>query len=317
MCGDSEKQFGIVSKRVMYMNKSIKSNRRLNRKLRRKESFIGFLFCLPSSIGMILFFFVPFGVCVYMSLAENLNLSKFVGFKNYIDILGSEAFRLAAWNTFKFNFTAVPLIMAVSLSVALLLYKKLKGYNFFRTVFIFPLVLPVASVVLFFQIIFSETGMINNILGFFNVAPVNWVNSSNSFVMLLTLYLWKNSGYNIILFLSALNSIPKEYYEASGIDGASALTQLRKITLPLIIPYMFFILVISFINSFKSFREAFILFGAHPNQSIYMIQHFMNNNFQNLNYLRLAVGAIMIFMVIFLLVLLLFGLRKKAGDIEL
>ena len=299
------------------MNKSIKTNRRLNRKLGRKESFIGFLFTLPSTVGMLLFFVVPFGVCVYMSFAENLNISKFVGIQNYIDVLSSTAFRLAAWNTLKFNLVAVPLIMAGSLAVAMLLYRKLRGYNFFRTVFIFPLVLPVASVVLFFQIIFSETGMINNILSVFNIAPVDWINSSNSFVMLLVLYLWKNSGYNIILFLSALNSIPKDYYEAADLDGAGSFTQLTKITLPLITPYIFFILVISIINSFKSFREAFILFGSHPNQSIYMIQHFMNNNFQNLNYLRLAVGAIMIFIVIFLLVLLLFRLRSKAGDNEL
>lgn len=266
---------------------------------------------------MLLFFVVPFGVCVYMSFAENLNYSKFVGFKNYTDVLSSAAFRLAAWNTLKFNAVAVPLIMALSLAVAMLLYRKLKGYNFFRTLFVFPLVLPVASVVLFFQIIFSESGMINNILAFFNVAPADWINSSNSFVMLVALYLWKNSGYNIILFFSALNSIPKEYYEAADMDGASGLAQLTGITLPLILPYTFFIFVISIINSFKSFREAFILFGAHPDRSIYMIQHFMNNNFQNLNYLRLAVGAIMIFMVIFILVLVLFGLRKKAGDVEL
>ncbi|MCL2814729.1 MAG: sugar ABC transporter permease [Oscillospiraceae bacterium] len=299
------------------MNKSIKANRRLNRKPGRRESFVGILFCLPSTVGMMLFFAVPFGVCVCMSFAENLNISNFVGVQNYIDVLSSAAFRLAAWNTLKFNLVAVPLIMVISLAVALLLFRKLRGYNFFRTVFIFPLVLPVASVVLVFQIIFSETGMINNILGFLNITPVDWINSSNSFFMLVVLYLWKNSGYNIILFFSALNSIPKEYCEASEIDGAGSFTQLFKITLPLIIPYTFFILVISIINSFKSFREAFILFGPHPNRSIYMIQHFMNNNFQNLNYLRLAVGAIMIFVVIFILILLLFRLRKKAGDVEL
>jgi len=295
------------------MNKTIK----IKHKLTKKESFTGMLFCLPSTVGMLLFFVVPFGVCVYMSFAENLNLSKFVGIQNYIDVLGSAAFRLAAWNTLKFNVVAVPLIMVISLAVAMLLYRKLKRYNFFRRVFVFPLVLPVASVVLFFQIIFSDSGLINNILSVFNIAPADWINSSNSFVMLVVLYLWKNSGYNIILFLSALNSIPIDFYEAAGLDGAGGFTQLRKITLPLIVPYTFFILVISIINSFKSFREAFILFGSHPDQSIYMIQHFMNNNFQNLNYLRLAVSAIMIFIVIFMLVLLLFRLRTKAGDIEL
>lgn len=286
-------------------------------KLRRNESFAGFLFCLPSILGLLTFFVIPFGVCVYMSFTENIGSSNFTGLKNYIDVLGSAVFRLAAWNTFKFNFAAVPLIMIISLAVALLLFKKLEGYNFFRTVFIFPLVLPAASVVLFFQIIFSETGMINNILNWFNILPVDFINSSNSFTVLVVLYIWKNSGFNIILFFSALNSIPREYYEASEIDGAGKKTQLFKITLPLIAPYMFFIFIISVINSFKAFREAFILFGAHPNPNIYMIQHFMNNNFQNLNYIRLSVGAILIFTVIFIMVLLLFKAKNKAGDIEL
>jgi len=228
------------------MNKSIK----ISGRLRRKESFVGFLFCLPAIIGLLAFFVIPFGVCIYMSFTENINSSQFVGVKNYIDVLGSAAFRLAAWNTLKFNLVAVPLIMVISLAIALLLFRKLKGYNFFRTVFIFPLVLPVASVVLFFQIIFSDSGLINNILGFFNIVPADWINSSNSFVMLVVLYIWKNSGYNIILFFSALNSIPKEYYEVSNIDGAGKPTQLFKITLPLIIPYLFFIFVISVITNF-------------------------------------------------------------------
>lgn len=295
------------------MNRTHKSKHKLS----RKESLTGFLFCLPAILGMLAFFVVPFAITVYMSLTESMGSSRFVGLKNYIDVLNSSAFRLAASNTLKFNLVAVPAILALSLFISLLLFRKLKGYNFFRTTFVFPLVLPVASVVLFFQIIFSESGLINDILALVNVSPVNWVNSSNSFTMLLVLYLWKNSGYNIILFLSALNSIPKAYYEASEIDGASKLTQLFKITLPMIVPHTFFIIVISIINSFKSFREAFILFGSHPHQSIYMIQHFMNNNFQNLNYIRLSVGAILIFLVIFVLVLILLGVRNKVGDIEL
>lgn len=286
-------------------------------KLNRKESLTGFLFCLPSILGMLAFFVIPFGISVYISFTESMGSSRFVGLKNYIDVMDSAAFRLAASNTLKFNLVAVPAIMIISLFIALLLFRKLRGYNFFRIVFIFPLVFPVASVVLFFQIIFSNTGMINNVLELLNIAPINWANSAHSFTMLLVLYLWKNSGYNIILFLSALNSIPKAYYEASEIDGASKLTQLFKITIPLIVPYTFFIVIISIINSFKSFREAFILFGSHPNQSIYMIQHFMNNNFQNLNYIRLSVGAILIFIVIFVLVLVMLIARNKAGDIEL
>lgn len=286
-------------------------------KLARKESLTGFLFCLPSIIGMLVFFVVPFCLCLYMSFTESTGNGKFVGLKNYAEVLKSSAFRLAAGNTMKFIAIAVPAIIVVSLFIALLLYKKLRGYHFFRTLFVFPLVLPTASVVLFFQIIFAETGLLNNVLEFLGIAPAEWINSPNAFYVLVILYIWKNSGYNIILFLSALNAIPKSYYEAADIDGAGKSVQFFKITFPLIMPYTFFITVISIINSFKSFREAFLLFGSHPNKSIYMLQHFMNNNFQNLNYIRLAVGAIMIFIAIFLLILIMFRLRVKSGDTEL
>ena len=138
----------------------------------------------------------------------------------------------------------------------------------------------------------------------------------HAFVVLLILYLWKNTGYNVVLFLAALNSIPKEYYEAADIDGAGGFTKVTRLTLPLIAPHTRFILVISIVNLFKSFREAYILFGDHPDRSIYMIQHFINNNFINLNYIRLSVGAVLVFLVIFIMVGLLlgFGLRGKGGD---
>jgi len=282
-----------------------------------RESLAGFLLCAPAIAGLMLFFVIPFGICVYLSMTENTGSSAFVGIANFKDILTSAAFRLAAWNTFRFNITAVPLIMIFSFIVALLLYRKLKGHEFFRAVFIFPLVLPAASVVLFFSALFSGNGAVNGLLEKLGLTPLEWFGSGASFFLLVLLYIWKNCGYNIILFLAALNSIPKEYYEASEIDGANGFKRLVRITLPLMLPYSFFVLIISIINSFKSFREAYILFGSYPNGGIYMLQHFMNNNFNNLNYVRLACGAIIIFAVIFVFVLALLWLKDRAGDIEL
>ena len=114
----------------------------------------------------------------------------------------------------------------------------------------------------------------------------------------------------------SLNSIPKAYYEVADLDSTSRLKKLINITLPMISPHLFFILVISIINTFKSFKEAYILCGDYPHKSIYMIQHFMNNNFQNLNYTRLSVGSILVFIIIFIIILLLFKFKKRLGDIE-
>ena len=122
------------------------------------------------------------------------------------------------WNTFKFIIVAVPLIMIFSLTIAMLLYQKLAGFEFFRSIFVFPLVLPVSSVILFFQLVFAENGFANDFLSLLGLPVKNWLDSSYSFVVLVILYIWKNCGYNIILFLAALNSIPKVYYEAAEMD---------------------------------------------------------------------------------------------------
>ena len=284
-------------------------------KLLKRDALTGFLFSLPSIIGMLVFFLIPFVICIILSLTDSISSMKFVGIDNYVDIISSRTFRLAVWNTFKFIIVAVPLIMIFSLTIAMLLYQKLAGFEFFRSIFVFPLVLPVSSVILFFQLVFAENGFANDFLSLLGLPVKNWLDSSYSFVVLVILYIWKNCGYNIILFLAALNSIPKVYYEAAEMDTESRISKLRYITLPMIRPYLFFILVISIIKTFKSFKEAYILCGNYPNENIYMIQHFMNNNFQNLNYTRLSVGAILIFAIIFIFIFILLKFRKN-GDVE-
>lgn len=285
----------------------------LSLRMRTKDSIAGFLFCLPAIIGMTVFFVIPFCITLRMSFSENMGSSNFVGLKNYADVLQSTAFRLSVENTFRFFGAALPCIFVLSLGIALLLYRDLKKYDIFRTIFVFPLVLPVSSVILFFQIVFGDLGILNRFLESMGTEAMDWM-GEHSFLVLLILYLWKNIGYNVVLFLAALNSIPKEYYEAADIDGAGSFTKITRLTLPLIAPHTRFIIVISIVNLFKSFREAYILFGDHPDRSIYMIQHFINNNFINLNYIRLSVGAVLVFLVIFLMVGLLLGLRGKGGD---
>jgi len=280
--------------------------------LGKREALSGFLFTLPTIVGTCLFFLIPFIINIFKSFFTSGG--SFAGLGNYIEIIRNKVFQLAAWNTIKFMLVCVPLIVAFSLIIALFLYKKLAGAHFFRTVFVFPLVLPVASVILFFNILFAEGGIVNSLLSCFRIPAVDWLNSSASFFVLVFLYIWKNCGYNIILFLAALNSISKEYYEALRLDSASTWKALWHVTLPMITPHLFFIFVISVTNSFKAFREAYILCGNYPNRDIYMLQHYINNNFQTLNYTRLSVATILIFLLIFMLILVLFKLKNKAEE---
>ncbi len=286
-------------------------------KMRHKETTTGILLALPFLIGFVTFFVAPFIVSIFYTFTFGTGGTTFVGFKNYIAVINSSAFRLASYNTFRFILLGVPLIMLIALILSLMLKQKFGGSSFFRSIFLYPMVIPVASTVMVFQVIFAETGILNSIFKAANLPIQNWLGTDNAFGILIFLYIWKNCGYNIILLLAGLNSIPDDFYEAAHLEGANNWQCFRKITMPIMYPTFFFVFVISIINSFKSFREAFLLSGTMPHKSIYMLQHFMNNNFSNLNYQRLSVAALMIFIIIFALIFVLFALRKKAGDVQL
>ncbi|WMJ22719.1 sugar ABC transporter permease [Paludicola sp. MB14-C6] len=286
-------------------------------KLKNRDTLTGIGYASPFFFGFIVFFIAPFIVSVVYTFTFGTGGTHFVGFDNYISVMSSNAFKLAAFNTMRFIAICVPLIMAISLVLALLLKGSFGGSSFFRSAFIFPLVVPIASTVMVFQIIFAETGILNTIYTKIGFPVHNWLQSDYAFGVLVFLYIWKNCGYNIVLLLAGLNAIPHDFYEAAQLEGANRWQCLRYITVPIMAPTFFFVFVVSIINSFKSFREAFLLSSNRPHKSIYMLQHFMNNNFTNFNYQRLSVAAFLVFIVIFILVLILFSLRKKAGDVQL
>jgi len=272
---------------------------------------VGGLFAVPCVAGFTVFFAAPFLISLYYCFTKGISGTEFAGFENFISLFKSDSFRLAAVNTIKFNFVSVPVIMALSLALAFLLNSKVKYASVFKTFFILPLVIPVASVILVWQIFFGEYGTLNGILAGFKLQTADWLNSGWSFFILVLLYVWKNCGYNIILFIAGLNNIPAEYYETAKIDGAGRLKCFLKVTIPFLIPAGFFIFIISIINSFKVFREAYLLAGSYPHQDIYMLQHFMNNNFGNLNYQRLSTGAFMVVVLIAILVFFLFKFEDR------
>lgn len=282
-------------------------------KVNTGEAIAGYAFALPSLAGFAVFYAIPFLISLYYCFTEGVGEVRFVGFKNFIDLLNSKSFILASTNTLIFNSISVPLIMILSLLFALLLNKKLRGQAYFRMFFIIPLVIPIASVILVWKIIFDSHGILNNFLTGFGIPSVDWMRSEWSVCVLIMTYIWKNCGYNVILFMAGLNSIPKEYYESAYIDGAGTFTCFKSITLPFLIPTGFFVFIISIINSFKVFREAYLLAGSYPDLHIYMLQHFMNNNFYNLSYQRLSTAAFLMAVIIFALVFTLFRAERRFG----
>ena len=282
--------------------------------LRRREALTGIAFAALPVAGFTVFYVIPFCITIYRTLYTPTG-GHFVGMSHYNSVLRSEAFRLAAGNTFRFIGIGVPLLLALSLAFALMLNTRIKGKDGFRTAFILPMILPTASVILVFQIFFDSGGVINYILAKIGIDTVAFLYSGNAFWVLIFLYIWKNAGYVIVLTMAGLIQIPKELYENASIDGAGGLRQFRKITLPMMGPTLFFVTIISISGAFKSFREAFALAGSYPHESIYMLQHFMNNNFAKLNYPRLSVAAVLTFIIVFLFVLVMFIWHEKRGRI--
>ncbi|MFX0547845.1 carbohydrate ABC transporter permease [Hathewaya histolytica] len=279
--------------------------------LKKRESITAYIFALPSIIGFLLFFCIPFIISLVYCFTQGVGDIEYVGFQNFVDLFQNDAFILAFKNTLIFNVVSVPLVMIISLGITLILNSKIKKGSFFRTVFTFPLIIPLASVALVWQIFFRQTGVVNGVLLKFGIMGPDWLKTKWSFYILILLYVWKNCGYNMIIFLAGLNNVPKEYYEAASIDGCGKINMFFKITLPLILPTIFFVFIISIINSLRVYREAYLLSGQYPDPSIYMLQHFMNNNFTNLNYQRLSTASVIVFILVAVLVYSLFKLQKK------
>jgi multiple sugar transport system permease protein len=284
--------------------------------LKKSDSRAAWLFIGPSLSGFSIFYFIPFAGGIYYSLVDSPTGGKFIGFANYIKLLSNPVFLTAGKNTLIFTCMSVPLIMLVSLVLAVLLNRKIPFCNIFRTAFIIPLAIPVASIVLIWQIFFDYSGFINSLLSYMGLTPVDWMKSGWARLVVVAVYIWKNSGYNMVLFLAGLQNIPAEYYESAEIDGAGAFSKFHSITLVCLTPTSFFVFIMSIINSFKVFRETYLVSGEYPHDSIYMLQHYMNNMFTSLDYQKLTSAAFIMAVFLFLLVLVLFRVERHiSGNI--
>ena len=274
-------------------------------------------FLLPSFLGVGLFFVVPFIVVFYYSLVEGQLGSRFVFLENFKALFENAAFLLAAKNTAVFSAVSVPLAVVLALLLAGLIESKIPGKSVFRVIFLSPAVVPIASVVLIWQVIFHYNGALNGVLGWFGIARIDWFKSEYNQLIAVALFLWKNLGYNMILFLAAFNNVPKDVLEAADIDGAGPLRKFFKIKLRYLSPSILFIAILSLINSFKIFREVYLLAGSYPMEGLYMLQHFMNNTFGSLDYQKLSSAAVVMCLVMAVVIAVMFIIEKRFGkDIE-
>lgn len=267
---------------------------------RRKREIAGWLFILPDFVGVMVFYLIPFADVVRRSFMQAAG-DGFAGLDNYRQVITNEAFKLAAYNTFRFVLVCLPLLLGISLGIAVLLQKQAAGKQFFKSAYLAPLAIPAASMVLLWQLLFDSHGMLNGILAF----NKDWLNTSAAFGVLVFSYIWKNLGYDVVLWIAGLSGISKNIYEAAAVDGAGEWKSFIYITLPNIRQTAFTIVTISFLNSFKVFREAYLVAGSYPQESIYLLQHVFNNWFSSLSVDKMAAGSVLLCMVVAVFVLLL------------
>lgn len=270
----------------------------------RWKKYTGWLFLLPGFLGVSVFYFIPFLDVVRRSFTQAVG-GKFVGLANYQMIFGNQAFLLAAKNTIRFAAVCLPLLLLISLGAAVLLQRMEKWAGFLKGAYLVPLAIPAASVVLLWKLLFDGRGFLNGFLETAGLSGIDWMNTGAAFGVLVFSYIWKNLGYDVVLWIAGLSMVPKQVYEAARVDGAGEWRCFFYITLPGIRPAAFTIVVISFLNSFKVFREAYLVAGNYPQDDIYLLQHLFNNWFRELSIDKMASGAVSMALVIFLLVCLL------------
>ena len=292
-----------------------------SRKIQLNEKSKDFLqsrcFLSPSLLGVAVVFMVPFGVVVYYSVIDGVGSRNFVFLDNFIKLFDNSAFLLAAKNTLTFSAWAVPLAVVLSMGLALMLECRIPLKSQFRTFFLSPMMVPVASVVLIWQVLFNFNGTVNEFLLLFGADKIDWLQSEHSQAVVIILFLWKNLGYFMILFMAGLANIPKELLEVADVEGASEAYKFFAIKLRYLSPTVLFVTILSLINSFKVFREVYLLTGDYPYETLYMLQHFMNNTFKSLDYQKLSAAAVVMALVMVLLIALLFKAEDWFGkDVE-
>lgn len=264
------------------------------------------IFLIPSLAGIAVFYIIPY--CDIFRRAFFATSGKeFVGLGNFTDIITNEAFLLAIRNTGRFVVVCIPLLLILSFAIALYIYNRLSENTLLKTMFLAPMAIPVAAVVLFWKILFQKQGLLNALLAALDINTIDWMNTGYAFWILVLSYVWKNLGYHIILWIAGLSMIPNNLYEAARIDGAESRQIFFRITLPNLKPMIFVVGVLALLNSFKVFREAYLVAGNYPNESMYLIQHLFNNWFRDLSLDKMAAAS---FLISIVLILLIFALRK-------
>lgn len=283
-----------------------------------KKWFWGYAMAAPLMIGLFVFYFYPFFQSIYTSFTKTgaFNQSTWNGLDNYKELLTDDVFWQSMKNTLVYVILTVPVGIMLSTVLAVLLNSKIKGTSFYRTVYYLPSVTMAAAIALVWKWIFNgDYGLLNVILNFFGIDGISWLTNPNTVMPAIGIVgIWCSFGYNTIILLSGLQGISRSYYEAAAIDGANTWNQFWKITFPLLSPTLFFVMVTSLINGFKTFDLVYMMIpNTSPvyNNAQTVVMYFYRNAFEYGKKGYASAIAVVIFAIIMLITALQVKLQNK------
>ncbi|MBS6041656.1 carbohydrate ABC transporter permease [Clostridium baratii] len=276
---------------------------------KRTEWIWGWFLVAPTIIGLIILNIIPIIQVLKMSFFESGDFGRndiFVGLDNYIRLLGDKQVWQATINTLKYTFLVVPLNVIIALVLATILNKKIKGRGFYRTIYFIPMVAAPAAITMVWKWLYNtQFGLINHLLGKIGISKIDWINDPDiAIYSIIIIGIWSTIGYSMVLILAGLQEIPKDYYEAATIDGANSVTKFFKITLPLVSPTLFFVIVTNIIQSMQVFDVIYMMIDITSpayDKTVSLVYLFYNNAFK---YSDKGYGSTII--ILLLLIILLF-----------
>ncbi len=282
-----------------------------------------YFFLAPAMITIFIFFLLPVIAALLMSFTDfdiyslgNIGYAQFVGLKNYIDIFNDPLFWISLKNTFYFVIVGGPLSIAVSLAAALLISSKLIRFkSFFRLVYFIPVVTTLVAVSVLWRFIYHpKFGILNYLLGFIGIHGIDWLgNPQWAMPAIILMAIWKNFGYNMIIFIAGLQNIPEDLYEAASLEGASSWNQFKNITLPMLAPTTLFVGIITMIGYFQLFAEPYIMTQGGPlNSTLSIVLYMYQEGFRWWNMGYSAALAFILFFIILIVSLIQLRIQKES-----
>ncbi|CAM3395915.1 carbohydrate ABC transporter permease [Marinicrinis lubricantis] len=284
--------------------------------MQHKKNMLWALFFIgPQLIGLLAFSLFPLGFALMLSFMQwdGFGSKSFVGFDNFVYQLGDPDFWKAMMNTAYYSLLTIPTSIALGLMLALAL-NRIIGKEFYRVIFFMPVVTSSVSIGVIWMWIFNgDFGILNQLLSYVGIDGPHWLTDRKWVIpSIAILSVWWGLGYNMVIFLAGLQGIPKSYYEAAEMDGASKVQRFWHITLPLLSPTTFFLTIMAVIGSFQVFDQAYVMTGGGPAKASYtLVYHIYEQAFVDFTMGRSSVAAVILFVIIMIFTLIQFKFSRR------